>query len=155
MSDDAAADQNDVPHDEQEPAKRPWNYARGQHRSTHLALAALLVGAEGLVALGYGLVWGYLSLTGEPLDQTASLTGAAFVVLAGMLLVRMGVGLWMVDVWPRVPSIVIQLALVPVSWSLAFRLGNTAVGVPLLIVAVTLLVLLFSKPVREGYNRDV
>lgn len=134
---------------------RPWNYARGEHRSTQLAVAAVLVGLEGLVALGYGVVWGYLSLTGDPLDETASLTGAVFVVLAGLLLVRMAVGLWNVDVWPRVPTIVIQLALVPVSWSIAFKLGNTAVGVPVLAAAIALLALLFSKPVRDGYNRDV
>lgn len=161
MPDDAVTDHDDVPHDKREPRDfgeenlRPWNYARGEHRSTQLALAALLVGLEGIVALGYGIVWGYLSLTGDPLDQTASLTGAVFVVLAGLLLVRMAVGLWNIDVWPRVPTIVIQLALVPVSWSIAFTLGNAAVGVPALIVAIALLVLLFSKPVREGYNRDV
>lgn len=161
MSDDALTDHDDAPHDEGEPRNeteprpRPWNYARGAHRSRQLTVAALLVGLEGIVALGYGVVWGYLSLTGDPLDETASLMGAVFVVLAGALLVRMALALWSVEVWPRVPTIVIQLALVPVSWSIAFTLGNTAVGVPLLAVAITLLVMLFSKPVREGYNRDV
>ena len=161
MPDDAQTDHNDAPHDEGEPRAageqplRPWNYARGEYRSPQLTIAALLVGLDGLVALAYGVVWGYLSLTGDPLDQTASLTGAVFVVLGGMLLARMAVGLWKVDVWPRVPTIVIQLALVPVSWSIAFTLGNALVGVPILIVAIALIALLFSKPVREGYNRDV
>lgn len=161
VPDDALTDHDDVPHDEGgrraagEQTRRPWNYARGQQRSLQLTAAACLVALEGLVAFGFGVTWGYLSLTGEPLDQTASLTGAVFVVLAGLLLMRMAVGLWQVDVWPRVPTIVIQLALVPVSWSIAFTLGNAAVGVPVLACAITLLVLLFSKPVRDGYNRDV
>lgn len=161
MPDDALTGHDDRPHRDGGPSaraerpQRPWNYAPGSYRSRQLGLAAALVSLEGLAALGYGIFWGYLSLTGEPVDQTASLTGAVFVVLAGMLLLRMAVGLWNVDVWPRVPTIVIQLALVPISWSIAFTLGNTAVGVPVLAVATALLVLLFSKPVREGYNRDV
>lgn len=140
-----------------EPAERPrkYTYARGDRRSPQLATAAAVVALEGLLALGYGLVWGYYSLTGAPLDQTASLMGAVFAVLGGALLVRMAVALWQVEVWPRVPVIVLQLILVPVSWSLAFTLGNTVVGVPLLVAAITLLVLLFSAPVRESYGRDV
>lgn len=146
----AADEQNATPGQ-----SRKYTYGRGEHRSTQLSLAAALVGIEGLVALGYAIVWGYLSLTGKPTDQTASLMGAVFVALGGMLLLRMAVALWKVDVWPRVPTIVLQLMLVPVSWSLAFTLGNTAVGVPLLVVAIALLVLLFSKAVREDFDRDV
>ena len=134
---------------------RPYTYAAGTGRSRELALAALLVALEGLVALGYAITWGYLSLTGAPTDQTASLMGAVFVALGGMFLVRMAVALWKVEVWPRVPTIVLQLLLIPVGWSLAFTLGNTAVGVPLLVVAVGLVILLFSRPVRESYGRDV
>lgn len=161
MPDDALKPHDDAPHDPEEPrdeaarAPRPWPYTRGEHRSTQLAVAAALVGLEGIFAFGLGIVWGYLTLTGDPVDETASLTGAVFAALAGLLLLRMAVGLWKVDVWPRVPTIVIQLALVPVSWSIAFTLGNTAVGVPLLAAAIALLVLLFSKPVREDYERDV
>ncbi|WP_153505669.1 hypothetical protein [Cumulibacter manganitolerans] len=134
---------------------RPYTYAAGTHRSTQLMLAAVLVLAEGLVALGYAVAWGYLSLAGKPTDETASLMGAVFVALGGLLLVRMSVALWKVEVWPRVPTIVLQLILVPVGWSLAFTLGNVAVGLPVLVVAIALLVLLFSRPVREGYGRDV
>ena len=111
---------------------RPYTYAAGSHRSTKLAIAAVLVLIEGLVALGYAITWGYLSLTGAPTDQTASLMGAVFVALGGLLLVRMALALWKVEVWPRVPTIVLQVILVPVGWSLAFTLGNVAVGVPVL-----------------------
>ncbi|MFV0532422.1 MAG: hypothetical protein ACK5MR_02060 [Cumulibacter sp.] len=160
MPDDAENAQDDAPHqassdDTVDKPLRPWNYAAGSYRTRQLVAVAALVALEGLVALGAGLVWTYLTLTGDPTDETASLTGAVFVILAGLLLLRMAFGFWRVDVWPRVPTIVIQLALVPVSWSIAFTLGNTAVGVPLLAVAIVLLVLLFSKPVREAYNRDV
>lgn len=110
---------------------------------------------EGLIALGYAVTWGYLSLTGSPTDETASLMGAVFAALGGLLLLRMAVALWQVEVWPRVPVIVLQLIFVPVGWSIAFKLGNTAIGVPMLVLAVSLLALLFSAPVREGYGRDV
>ena len=149
---DAPDDRSDAPNTPA--AARPY-YAPGERRTTQLALAAALVGVEGLVVLGYALTWGYLSLAGEPTDQTASLMGAVFVGLGALLLLRMSVALWQVEVWPRVPTIVLQLIMVPVGWSLAFRLGNTIVGVPVLIVAVTLLMLLFSKPVREAYGREV
>ncbi|WP_106849495.1 hypothetical protein [Blastococcus sp. Marseille-P5729] len=136
-------------------APRKYTYAAGEHRSTPLAIAAGLVALEGLIALGYAVTWGYLSLTGSPTDETASLMGAVFAALGGLLLLRMAVALWQVEVWPRVPVIVLQLIFVPVGWSIAFKLGNTAIGVPMLVLAVSLLALLFSAPVREGYGRDV
>lgn len=142
-------------HSEQSDEPRKYTYERGEGRSRNLAIAAILVGVEGLVALGYAITWGYLSLAGKPLDQTASLMGAVFVALGGLLLVRMSVALWKVEVWPRVPTIVLQLIMIPVGWSLAFTLGNTIVGIPMLVVPITLLVLLFSAPVRESYGRDV
>lgn len=144
-----------VENDHSSETPRKYTYAPGEHRSIQLALAAGLVAVEGLIALGFALTWGYLSLTGDPTDETASLMGAVFSALGGLLLIRMAVALWKVEVWPRVPVIVLQLIFVPVGWSIAFKLGNTAVGVPMLVLAVSLLVLLFSAPVREGYGRDV
>lgn len=144
-----------VENDHSPDTPRKYTYAPGAHRSTQLALAAGLVALEGLIALGFALTWGYLSLTGRPTDETASLMGAVFAALGGMLLLRMAAALWKVEVWPRVPVIVLQLIFVPVGWSIAFKLGSTAIGVPMLVLAVSLLVLLFSAPVREGYGRDV
>ena len=145
---------DDHDHDEHD-TRRRYAFGRGEHRPLKLTIAAALVGLQGLGALVWGVFWMIQGIVGTPTDEQVSVMGALFIGVLGALLIRFGVGLWKVDAWPRVPSIVFSLICVPISYQLAFKAQLEWVGVPLLACSIAVLVLLFSEDVREAYGRDV
>lgn len=135
--------------------KRPYSFAKGTFRPPQLVAVAVLAALEGLALCAVAIWWGYEALFGSPTDQNLAIMGAVFVLLAGALLVRMGVALWNLDVWPRAPLIVLNLPAVPIGYSVAFRLGHEVIGMAVMAVAIAVIVLLFTQPVKDAFGRDV
>lgn len=111
-----------------------------------LRVAAALVAAQGaaLVAAAAVLVVEMVVATADDLVTAAAL--AAMALLAGVGLLVAGRGLGARRRWARSPALVTQLFVVPVSFSL---LGGSRwyVGVPLLVWAAVVLVLLLTPAV--------
>lgn len=154
MSDKPEHDQDDT-RDEQDVPRRRYSFARGDHRPVKLAIAAVLVGLQGVGGVVWGGSWFWLAVSGEPTDERASTMGSVLIVLVSALLVRFAVGLWQVDAWPRVPCIVFALICVPIGYQLAFNADLGWIGIPVLASAIAIIVLLFSEDVRNAYGRDV
>jgi hypothetical protein len=113
-----------------------------------LTVGAAIEAAEGVAALGFGLFVGWETIVGKPLDP-ASAIGVTVLALAGgggMLLVARG--LLQARRWSRSPAVLTQLFAVPISVSM-IQSGQYAIGVPMIVLALTALVLLLSKPSND------
>ncbi|HEV7932391.1 MAG TPA: hypothetical protein VGP70_08775 [Actinomadura sp.] len=117
-------------------------------RPLTLTVGAAIEAAEGVAALGFGLFVGWETIVGKPLDP-ASAIGVTVLALAGgggMLLVARG--LLQARRWSRSPAVLTQLFAVPISVSM-IQSGQYAIGVPMIVLALTALVLLLSKPSND------
>lgn len=107
--------------------------------------AGLLVAAEGLT----GVVFAVLLLVrafggGSTPGNNVFGEAAYFAVLAGGVL-ACGVGLVLGRHWARGPSIVVQLLLIGVAWYAFGPSGRPAVGIPLAVLCVVVIVLLLRS----------
>jgi hypothetical protein len=115
----------------------------------------VLLAVAGLVALqGLGLVGVTVFYVLETLVATASDVGRALVsalltLIGGAGLLLVGRGLARRGRWARSPALVINLIAVPVAIGL-LQGGRWYVGVPLLLWAAAVVVLLFSSPVNAA-----
>jgi hypothetical protein len=117
-------------------------------RPLTLTVGAAIEAAEGVATLGFGLFVGWETIVGKPLDP-ASAIGVTVLALAGgggMLLVARG--LLQARRWSRSPAVLTQLFAVPISVSM-IQSGQYAIGVPMIVLALTALVLLLSKPSND------
>ena len=109
-----------------------------------LEAAALAVTAAVLLVLAFvhttTRLWAAVAIVGF------ALLGAAVLALCARGLVRLRPS-------ARSPVILVQLLAVPVSYSLAIQAGRALVGVPILIVAITVLVLLMLPSSRQSLDR--
>lgn len=145
---------HDDSHSAAHTAPKPYSFGKASHRPAQLTAVAILVALEGLALVALGAWWGYEALYGAPTDQNLAIMLAAFVALAGALLIRMAMALIKLDVWPRAPLIVLNLPAIPIGFSVAFRAGNEAVGMAVIATAIAVIALLFSKPVKEAFGRE-
>ncbi|MDA0634928.1 hypothetical protein OUY22_16005 [Nonomuraea sp. MCN248] len=124
--------------------KRPWS----------LVMAAVIVALEGLVALGLGIYVAVETVLGEAGSLTAALAEAAFGVLigAGLLWVAWG-GLLAAERWGRAPSVVTQLFIFPVAFTL-IQADQPALGIPLIVVALAGLGMLLARPTTRALLGD-
>ncbi len=108
-----------------------------------LVVAGLLTAAEGLVALVIGVVVAVRELlgVGDEVISGYALAGV-FVVLGGGVLAS-GVSLARGQRGGRAPTVIIQLVLAPVAWSLLRDSGTPVVGVVLGLAVLVVLVLSF------------
>jgi hypothetical protein len=120
-----------------------------------LRAAALLVSAESaalVVAAGVLLV---KIVIGHPDSLARAFLEAAMALLAAAMLGVGARGLLYRRPSARTPVIVVQLLALPVAYSLAFQAGLVAYGGPILVVALAVLYLLFTPPVREVLDHHV
>jgi hypothetical protein len=91
-----------------------------QRAPRQVRLAGVLVGVQGLLALGFAvaLVWRALTADGGGLPVRDIVGEAGYFVLVGAALVAVGLGLVAGRRWARTPAIVTQLLLLPVVYTL-------------------------------------
>jgi len=113
--------------------------------------AALLVALEGAVLAVLGVGYSVAGVVGDPFDRRATLLGAAFTVLAGVLVLLVARGLHRVAGWARSPAVVLQLLALPVGVGLVQgRVWYAAV--PVLVLAGSVLYLLATPEARLAFR---
>jgi hypothetical protein len=120
-----------------------------------LRIACGLVLLEALALVG---VAGLLVV--KTIDQSAgsvgrALFGAALALLAAAVLALGARSLLRLRPAARSPVVVVQVLAVPVSYSLAFQAGRVGYGGPMFVVALAVLYLLFTPPVRAVLDREI
>jgi uncharacterized membrane protein (DUF2068 family) len=112
--------------------------------------AAALVGLEGAALVVIALVYGGAGLVGAPFDRTATLLEAVMALVVGLLLLLVARGLSRTTGWARSPAVVAQLLMLPVGVGLVQGRVWWA-AVPVLVLAVAVLVALFTPQARAAY----
>lgn len=115
--------------------------------------AAALVALEGLAMVGVAVFFVIEVLTADPEDPARAWVTALLAVASAAGLVLTGRGLLHGRRWARAPALVTNLILLPVSVSM-LQGGLYALGVPLLALGLTVLVLLFTRPVTESLDDE-
>ena len=123
---------------------RPDGTALGSARPT----AAGVTAAQGLTFLIFGVVTAVLAATGDADDPGSAGMAAGLWVLIGAGLSFVAWALWRGRHWARSPSLVWQLLMLPVGWSLLDT--QSVVGLLVLVSAVAALVSLLAME-REAY----
>lgn len=110
--------------------------------------AAGIIGlVPGLVLFVVGVVLLVQALSGDTVLPGIYAQVAVFILLAVGAIVAAG-GLVLGRTWARSPVVVIGLMMLGIGWYVTGPSGKTAFGVPVLIAAVAVLVLLFRRPAR-------
>jgi peptidoglycan/LPS O-acetylase OafA/YrhL len=119
--------------------------------------AGLIVAAQGLIALIVAVVLVVRGIAGADQRVVNGLGTAAWFVVIGGVVLAAGRALVLGRRWGRGLAVVTELLLLPVAWLLTSGSHRPAVGVPVGVVALVVLVLLFSpSAVRwaAGDQRD-
>ncbi len=110
-------------------------------------LAGVLVGIEGLLALGFAVALGFRALSAD-VPAGAVVGEAGYFVVIGVALVAVGAGLVTGRRWARTPAIVTQLLLLPVVYSLLGPSRQLLFGIAAGAVVGTTFMLLISERSR-------
>ena len=106
--------------------------------------AAALVAVEGVALLVFALVYVVLTALDDAGSVPLALAGAALLVIFGAALLLLARALRAVKPAARSPVVAVQLVALPVGWTLASTNGRPEVGVPVLVLAAAVLLLLFG-----------
>ena len=106
--------------------------------------AGLIVAVQGAAALVVAAVLVVRGLAGADQHVVNGLGTAVWFVLVGGAVLAAGCALVVGKRWGRGLAVFAQLLLLPVAWYLAVGSHQPAFGIPVGIVALTVLVLLFS-----------
>lgn len=112
--------------------------------------AGVIAGLPGLAAIVFAVV-----LLVDALVSTETTVGgnnlyaqAAYYAVFGAGLLACGTGLLLGHTWARSPALVVALLMIGVGWYVAGPSGRPEWGVPIVVVAAALMVLLFRAPAR-------
>lgn len=114
-------------------------------------IAAVIEAVEGIGLVGFGVFVGLGIPRGGTVLQSTAL--AAVIAIMGLAAVLVGFGLDRRRRWSRGPAVVTQLIAIPIGVSL-IRSGWLPLGLPLVFVAVSGLVLLFSPQLARTIYGD-
>jgi hypothetical protein len=133
-----------VPDTEAEPVTGPPSGVRAAAAVVLIEAAALAATAAVLVVLAFvhttTRLWAAVAIVGF------ALLGAAVLALCARGLVRLRPS-------ARSPVILLQLLALPIGYSLGIQAGRALVGVPILIAAIAVLVLLMMPSSRQALDR--
>lgn len=97
----------------------PTNPADGPRRPARApVVAALLTAAEALVLLALAGFYAYEMAVGAADSLTTALTSAGLILVFGIALLFVARGWARGQGWPRTPTVVWNVLLLPVAWSL-------------------------------------
>jgi hypothetical protein len=122
-------------------------------RQVTAAALLILVESAALVCAAIFLV--YATIVGKPGDIGRALLGAAIALVGAAALAAAARGLRRLSPAARSPIVVIQLLALPVGYSLGVQAGRIWFGGPIMVLALVVLVLLFTPPAREALDRHV
>ncbi|MCV7197578.1 hypothetical protein [Mycobacterium angelicum] len=108
--------------------------------------AGVIVAVEGAAALGIAAVLVVRGLAGADQHIVNGLGTAVWFVLVGGGVLAGGWALIVGKRWGRGLAVFAQLLLLPVAWYLAVGSGQLGIGIPVGVVALSVLALLFSPP---------
>ena len=117
--------------------------------SATLRAAAALVGLETLGLLAATVFFAVEIVVAEADDRTRAVTATVLTLLGTVGLALVTRGLVRQRRWARAPGLVTNLLVLPVAYDLV-RGGRWYVGGPLLVLALTVLVLLFVRSTDEA-----
>ncbi len=120
-----------------------------------LRVAVGLVLLQALAMVGLAALLFVKAFTDHPHSLAAALLGAGLALLAGAVLALCARGLAALNPSARSPIVVIEVCALPVSYSLGFQAGLIGIGAPILVVALAVLYLVFTPPVREVLDREI
>jgi len=115
--------------------------------------AAVLVLAEAAALAGTALVLLVLAFVHTTTRLWAAVAIVGFALVGAAVLALCGRGLVRLRPSARSPVILVQLLAVPVGYSLGVQAGRALVGVPILIVAIAVIVLLLLPSSRQALDR--
>jgi len=116
-------------------------------------LAAALVGLEAAGLLIVALVLAGLAIVHTSNRLWAALAIVGFALLGALVLAGCARGLLGLRPSARSPVVLIQLLALPVGYSLGIQAGRPLAGGPILLLAVAVLVVLFTPTARAALDR--
>jgi peptidoglycan/LPS O-acetylase OafA/YrhL len=111
---------------------------------TTVRQAAVLVALEGAAGLLAAVIYVVSGFSGSDQPGMNTFGTAAWFAIIGGCVLAAGWALWTGRRWGRGVAVFAQLLLVPVAWYIAVGSGQWAYGIPVGVVALIVLVLLFS-----------
>lgn len=118
--------------------------------------AAVLVTVEGAALLVLAVVNVVLTALDDAGSVPLALAGALLLAIFGGALLLLARALRALKPPARSPVVAVQIVALPVGWTLASTNGRPEIGVPVLVLAVTVLVLLFATAgARDALARDL
>jgi hypothetical protein len=129
----------------------------GSARAPRPVLAAAgLVVVEGVALLVLAVLNVVLTALSDAGSVALALGGAVLLAVFGGALLLLARGLRNLRPATRSPVVAVQIVALPVGWTLAGANGRPEVGVPVLVLAVAVLVLLFGTAgARDSLARDL
>lgn len=118
-------------------------------------VAAGIAAAQGICLLVAALYLLIRTLFGDALDAGRGGFGGALALLGAALLIFGARGLLRGSAAARTPIIVIEVLALPVGYSLGIQAHRIWYGGPILISAIAIIVLLFSRESRAALDRDI
>jgi peptidoglycan/LPS O-acetylase OafA/YrhL len=106
--------------------------------------AGLIVAVQGVAALVVAVLLVVRGIAGADQRVVSGLGTAVWFLLVGGVVLAAGRALMLGKRWGRGLAVVTQLLLLPVAWYLAVGSHQPAFGIPVGIVALTVLILLFT-----------
>jgi hypothetical protein len=118
--------------------------------------AAAVVALEGVALLVFAVVSLVLTALSDAGSVPLALAGALLLVIFGGALLLLARALRALKPPARSPVVAVQIVAAPVGWTLASTNGRPEIGVPVLVLAVAVLVLLFgTAEARDSLARDL
>jgi hypothetical protein len=118
--------------------------------------AAALVAVEGAALLVLAVVNVVLTALDDAGDVPLALAGALLLAIFGGALLLLARALRALKPPARSPVVAVQIVALPVGWTLASTNSRPEIGVPVLVLAIAVLVLLFATAeARDALARDL
>jgi hypothetical protein len=117
-----------------------------------LLWATGLLGAEAVGLLGVSGWLGYDAATSAAQSVASAAATVAFAVLMAVVLGGLAYALWRRRSWARGPSVVLQLLLLPIGYSVATA-GQSVVGVALIVIGLAGVATLVAPATRAALER--
>jgi hypothetical protein len=118
--------------------------------------AAAVVTVEGTALLVFAVVSVVLTALDDAGSVPLALAGAALLAIFGAALLLLARALRALKPSARSPVVAIQIVALPVGWTLTSTNGRPEIGVPILVLAIGVLVLLFgTAEARNALARDL
>ena len=115
--------------------------------------SAVLAGLEGLVLLGFAGFYGYEVGSGATDDTARGVTSGALILVFALFLLAMARGWARMADWPRTPTLLWNVLLLPVAWSL-LQSDRTLPAVGVGVVAVASVVAALGARPNDPIRRD-